>query len=133
VAEGVSDADGWRYGWNVTETNWKSRIELQHTVRFRTWKRQIVFDPVAFLAGTEGTCESSEGSSGRSVIRRSLQLWENERWVIFAGFASAHLLPTDPPHFQSTKGNQILISLSFLFFFRLTLQIRTDLQIEIRN
>ena len=103
VKEGLTDADGWRYGWNVTETKWAPRAELQHVVRFRTWKRECVFDPVAFLGGTEGAPQGEDGRRVAYPIHRSIEMWENERWVVFAGFSSNHLLPTDPPRFQSTK------------------------------
>ncbi len=103
VVEGSTDRDGWRYGWNVTEKHWAPSAGLHHVVRFRTWRRECVFDPVAFLAGTEGAAQLDERPRNVFPIHRSLEMWENERWVLFAGFGPNHLLPTDPSRYSNTK------------------------------
>ena len=59
----------WGYGFNVTDTTWKSERMPHHFVRVRFWTREAVFDPVAFLAGTEGALRRRKRRRERLLSR----------------------------------------------------------------
>lgn len=81
-----TDSDGWKYGWNVTEKNWSATQSLHHVVRIRVWRRECVYDPVAFLSGTDGMAEPQlRARSPNEPIYRTYEIFENERWVVFKG------------------------------------------------
>lgn len=56
----VTDPEGWRYAWNVTVPleKWAPKSSLNSFVRYRIWKRTIIFDPVAYLAGSAQSDEA---------------------------------------------------------------------------
>lgn len=84
-----------------------------------------VYDPVAYLSGAATEVESSvyrPRSMGSALIRRTYEIYENERWIVVAGWSSSvrimsllfmrlvfillclqHLFPTDPDRYCDTS------------------------------
>ncbi len=102
-----TDVDGFMYAFNVTQKVWDPCQSITSCVRKRFWTRRAVYDPVAFLAGTEGSASPEKKRAPYEPVQRIISCFENERWVVMAGFSRRHLLPTDPAPFTDLEGRPL--------------------------
>ncbi len=64
---------------------------------------------MAYLSGEATEVESSAfrpRQLGADPIRRTYEVFENERWVVMAGWGTSHLFPTDPDRYTDTLKGQ---------------------------